>query len=246
MFPKQKFRRGNKKCLWEIFFGLQDSKFYFSNDVSTGGRTEVNLSVWNKLGRSSNYDILWYFWVPDGHWIFNHWATPCCHPGNSLFYDVRVGKLMERISNCQTVCWLCRTLPGQGMSLHFVFEAFSPWHFLPPCFGPGFEQFLTRVFKPEPQLVEQTVQLDHVVQPPSTVRKLIIHTLDHGSEFRHQCRYILTPSLQALSPWLEKLFGVFQSKITEVLSSWETVKHCGNEVVRDLTDFYMAFCSARL
>jgi len=52
------------------------------------------------------------------------------------------------------------------LQLSTSFEGPNKEQFLPPCFGEGFEQFRVLVFAPLPQLLLQTLKIDHEEKLP--------------------------------------------------------------------------------
>ena len=73
------------------------------------------------------------------------------------------------LSNCYTYSF---ALPGHANLLQLFVLLLGPTQSAPPPSGAGFVHVRVRVRNPTPHVLEQLLQGDHRVQPPSTVTQV--------------------------------------------------------------------------
>ena len=92
-------------------------------------------------------------------------------PGQwTRFYPDSVGQgiIWIRIDVTWTRCYLDKTLPGQGLTLHKSNSRESPSHMRPPYAGVGLLHSRVLDLRPRPHVVLQSSHTDHSDHPPST------------------------------------------------------------------------------
>lgn len=64
-----------------------------------------------------------------------------------------------------------RSIPGQGLELHFSVSSLAPGHSNPPLAGEGLVQVLERLRLPPPQVTPQEPQSLHSLHEPLTKKE---------------------------------------------------------------------------